>query len=95
MHVLQNFGMQEQINFAMRKISTPALKVGFFNNTNFMEAIRKYVKNDQVFTLMNAIKRTPAYWKKFKSEVLAMVKQLGVSTLSYIIMCRPQMGRIN
>lgn len=26
---------------------------------------------------MNSIKATPAYWKKSKSEVLAMVKRLG------------------
>ena len=87
MHVLQNLSMQEQINFAMRKISTPALKAGFFNNTNFMEAIREYVKNDQVFTFMNSIKRTPAYWKKFKSEVLAMVKQLGAPTFFLALSC--------
>ena len=87
MHVLQNLSMQEQINFAMRKISAPALKAGFFNNTNFMEAIREYVKNDQVFTLMNSIKRTPAYWKKFKSEVLAMVKQLGAPTFFLALSC--------
>ena len=29
---------------------------------------------------MNAIKGTPAYWKKFLHEVLAMVKQLGIPT---------------
>ena len=29
---------------------------------------------------MNSIKGTAAYWKKFKSEVLTMVKQLGVLT---------------
>ena len=29
---------------------------------------------------MNSIKRKPAYWKKFKSEVLTMVKQLVVLT---------------
>ena len=28
---------------------------------------------------MNCIKRTPAYWKKFLFDVLAMVRQLGVS----------------
>ena len=30
---------------------------------------------------MNGIKETPAYWKKFLFDVLAMVKQLGVPTL--------------
>ena len=36
---------------------------------------------------MNSVKGTPAYWKKFLQEVLAMVKQLGPPsfflTLSY------------
>ena len=35
-NALQNLSMQEQLNVAMLKISTPALKAGFFNNTNFM-----------------------------------------------------------
>ena len=64
--VLQNLSMQEQLNVAVLKISTPALKAGFFNNTNFMEAIREYVENDQTFTFKNSIKGTPAYWKKFE-----------------------------
>ena len=59
--VLQNLSMQEQLNVAVLKISTPALKAGFFNNTNFMEAIREYVENDQTFTFKNSIKGTPAY----------------------------------
>ena len=79
-NVLQNLSMQEQLNVAMLKISTPALKAGFFNNTNFMEAIREYVENDQTFTFKNSIKGTPAYWKKFESDVLGMVKKLGVPT---------------
>ena len=33
----------------MRKISTPALKAGIFNNTSFMEAVREHVESDQVF----------------------------------------------
>ena len=52
-----------------------------------MEAIREYVENDQAFTFMNSIKGTPAYWKKFKSEVLAMVKQLGVPTFFLTLSC--------
>ena len=80
--------MQEQINVAVHKISTQALKAGFFNdNTNFMEAIREYVQNDQAFTFMNSIKGTPAHWKKFKSEVLAMVKQLHVPPFFPTLSC--------
>ena len=77
-NVLRNLSMQKQINVAMRKISTPVLKAGFFDNTSLMEAARDYVETDEAFTFMNSIKGTPAYWKKIKSEVLAlMVKQLG------------------
>ena len=77
-NVLRNLSMQKQINVAMRKISTPVLKAGFFDNTSLMEAARDYVETDQAFTFMNSIKGTPTYWKKIKSEVLAlMVKQLG------------------
>ena len=54
----------------MCKISTPVLTASIFDNTSFMEAVREYVENNQAFTIMNSIKRTPAYWKKFKSEAL-------------------------
>ena len=50
------------------------------NNANILEILNQYFDNDQVYAFMNPIKGTPAYWKKFKSEVLAMVKQLVVRT---------------
>ena len=36
---------------------------------------------------MYTIKGTPAYWKKFLYEVLAMVKQLGLPTFFMILSC--------
>ena len=36
---------------------------------------------------MNSIKGTPAYWKKFKSEDLTIVKQLSVPTLFLTFSC--------
>ena len=84
---MKNLSMQEQINVAMRRISTPASKTGFFYNTSFMEAIQEYVENDQVFTFMNSITGTLACWKKFKSKVLAMVKQLGVPIFFLMLSC--------
>ena len=47
--VLQNLKIHEQVNVVMRKISTPALKAGIFNNTSFTEAVREHVESDQVF----------------------------------------------
>ena len=36
---------------------------------------------------MNPIKGTPAYWKMFLFEVLAMVKQLGLPTYFMTLSC--------
>ena len=36
---------------------------------------------------MNTIKGTPAYWKKFLYEVLALVKQLGLPTFFMTLSC--------
>ena len=44
------------------------------------DSVQWFVRNNKGFTFMNQIKGTPAYWKKFQSEVLAMLKQLEYST---------------
>lgn len=36
---------------------------------------------------MNSVKWTPSIWKNFKSEVLAMVEQLGVATFFLTLSC--------
>ena len=59
----------------MRKVTSNQLTTG-----NFNEKIKEFIASDQAFTFMNSIKGTPAYWKKFLFDVLAMVKQLGVPT---------------
>ena len=33
-------------------------------NSNFDETVRDLIASDKIFTLMNCIKGTPAYWKK-------------------------------
>ena len=47
---------------------------------NYEESVRHFVSNDQGSLIMNQIEGTPAYWKKFQGEVLAMVKQLRCPT---------------
>ena len=92
-NVLRNLSMQKQINVAMRKISTPVLKAGFFDNTSLMEAARGYVETDQAFTFMNSIKGTPTYWKKNKIRGFSINgKAIRCNFLSYVIMRRHQMG---
>ena len=36
---------------------------------------------------MNTLKGTPAYWKRFQLEVLAMIKQLGLPTFFVTCSC--------
>ena len=41
------------------------------------------------FSFMSSVKGTPAYWKQFLYDVLAMVKQLGITAyfLTYLLLC--------
>ena len=66
--------LNDQINIAMKKV-TGQLTAGMF--ANYDESVKRFVSNDQGFLFMNQIQGTPAYWKKFQREFLAMVKQLG------------------
>ena len=78
-YVVQQVNLRSKINIAMKKISGNNLKAGLFRQ-NFKETVKTFIANDEAFNFMNAIKGTPAYWKRFLLEVLAMVKQLGVPT---------------
>ena len=82
--VLQQKNLNDQINIAMKKV-TGQLTAGMF--ANYGESVKGFASNDQGFLFMNQIKGTPAYWKRFQREVLAMVKQLGCPTFSNIILC--------
>ena len=83
--VLQQKNLNDQINIAMKKV-TGQLTAGMF--ANYGESVKGFASNDQGFLFMNQIKGTPAYWKKFQREVLAMVKQLGCPTFVFnIILC--------
>ena len=79
--------LNSQINIAMQKVKTNRLTAGMLSG-NFEETVRSFIANDSAFSFMDTIKGTPAYWKRFLFEVLAMVKQLGLPTFFYdIIMC--------
>ena len=69
--------ISNQINIAIRKVTTTNLNAGM-RSRNFKETVQQFIALDEAFSFMNTIKGTPAYWKKFLHEVLAMVKQLGL-----------------
>ena len=84
--VVQQLNLSNQMNIAMKKVSSTNLTAGMFSN-NFKETVRQFVSNDKAFGFMSTIKGTPAYWKKFLQEVLAMVKQLGPPTFFLTLSC--------
>ena len=71
--------LYNQINIAMRKTSGHGVTAGMLSE-NFKEKVKHFITTDSAFAFMNSIKGTPAYWKKFLLEVLAMVKKLGTPT---------------
>ena len=53
----------------------------------FKGTIERFVARDNAFSFMSSVKGTPAYWKQFLYEVLAMVKQLGIPTYFLTLSC--------
>ena len=95
-NILQSVSLKRQINIAIRKVASVSLNAGVLNNPCFNETVKQWVSNDQAFRFMSSIKGTPSYWRKFKAEVLAMVKQICVSTFfSHVIMCRSSVEGIS
>ena len=77
--ISQQMKLNSQINIAMQKVKTNRLTAGMLSD-NFEGTVRSLIANDSAFSFMDTIKGTPAYWKRFLWEVLAMVKQLGLPT---------------
>ena len=57
-------GLQQQINIAIWKM-TRLLNAGSFKSVKFRETVKDFVPSDTKFSFINAIKETPAYWKRF------------------------------
>ena len=84
--VLQQLRLTSNINIAMKKVGGSQLTAGMLSQ-NFKEKVKEFVANDQGYSFMNTIKGTPAYWKRFLQEVLAMVKHLGLPTFFLTLSC--------
>ena len=54
-------------------------------SSNFDKTVTDFIAIDKTFAFMNCIKGTTTYWKKFLSDILAMVKQLGWPTFFMIL----------
>ena len=78
--------MTSKFNIAMQKVCSNQLTAGMLTG-NFKETVQSFVANNEAYSFMSTIKGTPAYWKKFLFEVLAMVKQLGLPTYFMTLSC--------
>ena len=47
---------------------------------NFQQRVKELIAKEKDFSFMSSTKGTPAYWKKFLHQILAMFKQLGAPT---------------
>jgi len=70
----------------MQKVRADGVTAGMMS-ANYKERVRAFIASDDAFTFMNTLKGTPAYWKRFLFEVLAMVKQLGLPTFFMTLSC--------
>ena len=84
--LMQHLNLNNSINTALKKIQTEGLTAGRLSQ-NFKETISNLIANDDAFSFMSNLKGSPAYWKKFLYETLAMVKQLGLPTWFMTLSC--------
>ena len=84
--VLQQLNLISSINIAMKKVDSTGITAGMFN-VNYKQTIQEFLAADRGFSFMKNIKGSPAYWKNFLYDVLAMVKQLGLPTYFITLSC--------
>ena len=53
---------------------------------NYKESVKRLLSNENAFHLMSSVK-SPACWKQFFHEVLAMVTQSGIPTYFLTLSC--------
>ena len=76
--VLQQLSLYSLINIAMKK-SLGNVTAGMLAS-NLKQTVQSAIAANSGFTFMNTIKGSPAYWKCFQLEVLAMMRQFGCHT---------------
>lgn len=83
---MQLINLNSCINIAMKKVAGAQLTAGNLSS-DFENKMQTFIAEDKSFRFMAPMKGTPAYWKRFLQEVLAMVKQLGLPTFFMTLSC--------
>ena len=84
--VLQQLSLNSSINIAMKKVTSRGITAGLLSS-NYNEIIKSFITQDRGFSFMSSVKGTPAYWKTFLFDVLAMIRQLGLPTYFMTLSC--------
>ena len=84
--VLQRVELSSQINIALKKVLSYDV-TSWILSTTFKQRVREFIAKGKSFSFIRSIKGTPEYWKKFLTQVLAMVKQLGTPTFFLTFSC--------
>ena len=84
-YIMQQINLFNQINIATCKVKG-SINAGQLNN-NLKETLRHLICEDKGYSFMKSVKGTPAYWKSFLYDVLAMVKQKGLPTYFLTLSC--------
>jgi len=84
--MLQQLNLRSKINIAIKKVTCNNVTAGILGQ-NFHETVKSYIASDNAYRFMSTIKGTPAYWKNMLSDVLAMVKQLGIPSYFMTLSC--------
>ena len=85
-YLMQQINLYNQINAAKKKKVKGDITAGQLQR-DFQNTVRSFICEDQAYLFMKLIKGTPAYWKHFLYDVLAMVKQLGLPTFFLTLTC--------
>ena len=78
------------IKFAMHKIKPGTLAARTVKN-DLKGTVQRFAASDSAFSFMSSVRGTPAYWERFLYDVLAIVKQLRISTYFLTLSCADHM----
>ena len=70
----------------MQKVRGMQINAGTVKQ-NYKESVKRLLSSENAYSFMSSVKGTPAYWKQFLFEVLAMVKQLEMPNYFLTLSC--------
>ena len=75
-YVTEQKKVKDNISTALRKVYGNCLTAGDVRNMD-NTSFQNLLFSDQAYLFMKNIPASPSYWKRFKYEVIAIIKQLG------------------